>query len=192
MITNAAAKPGDWMVLTKPLGTGIVTTAIKRELCPPALARKAVGVMKQLNTVGAELAERGLVRAGTDVTGFGLLGHLGAMCRASGVGAEVYADRVPPIGKRVWDLIRAGCIPGGTKGNWATAQEMCEADGVDEVHKMFLADAQTSGGLLLCVASRHLDRVLLLLAKHRTCCAAVIGRMVASAKPKILLIARAG
>src|SRR5207244_8630974 len=77
MITNAAARPGDLLVLTKPLGTGIITTGIKRALTPPRLVRKAVTVMRELNTAGAELAERGLVRAGTDVTGFGLLGHLG-------------------------------------------------------------------------------------------------------------------
>src|SRR5437762_12300899 len=73
MITNAAAQPGDWLVLTKPLGTGIATTGIKRELTSPALARKAITNMSRLNTVGAELAELGLVKAGTDVTGFGLL-----------------------------------------------------------------------------------------------------------------------
>src|SRR5216117_1639138 len=98
MITNAGARPGDLLVLTKPLGTGIITTGIKRGITPTRLARKAVAVMCELNTVGAELAERGLVRAGTDVTGFGLLGHLGSMCRASRVGAEIHARQLPVIG----------------------------------------------------------------------------------------------
>src|SRR6266496_3318498 len=76
LLTNAAARPGDLLVLTKPLGTGVVTTGIKRNLTSPALARRAVAVMSQLNLAGAEVAERGLARAATDVTGFGLLGHL--------------------------------------------------------------------------------------------------------------------
>src|SRR5204863_1139838 len=83
MITNAAARPGDWLVLTKPLGTGVATTGIKRGLTSRLLASKAIDVMCRLNTVGAELGERGLVHGGVDVTGFGLLGHLGSMCRAS-------------------------------------------------------------------------------------------------------------
>jgi selenide,water dikinase len=79
LMTNAAARPGDILVLTKPLGTGIATTAIKRGLASGPLAKRAIALMARLNTVGAELAERGLVRAATDVTGFGLLGHLASL-----------------------------------------------------------------------------------------------------------------
>src|SRR5439155_10002430 len=83
MITNAGARPGDLLVLTKPLGIGIITTGIKRGLTRRAIVRKAVATNGAINVVGAELAERGLVRGGTDVTGYGLLGHLSSMCRAS-------------------------------------------------------------------------------------------------------------
>ena len=91
MLTNSKARPGDVLILTKPLGTGIITTGIKRGLTDRSLARKVIVVMTKLNNIGAELAEEGLLRAAIDVTGFGLLGHLGAMCRASGVGAEIAA-----------------------------------------------------------------------------------------------------
>src|SRR5439155_17060834 len=83
--TNANARPGDLLVLTKPLGTGIVTTAIKRGLASRMLEKKVIALMSRINTVGAELAELGLVRAATDITGYGLMGHLVSLCRASGV-----------------------------------------------------------------------------------------------------------
>ncbi len=185
LITNAAARPGDVLVLTKPLGTGIVTTGIKRGLTSPGLARQAVLTMGRLNVMGAELAERGWVRAGTDVTGFGLLGHLIALCKASRVGAEVRAGSAPVMGEGVWRLIERDSIPGGTRQNRQTAAAWTEWDGVSEAQKLLLADAQTSGGLLLCVAPDKLKRVLELLKHGRTPCAAVIGRIVRSARPRI-------
>src|SRR5688572_20549820 len=105
MITNANARAGDLLVLTKPLGTGIITTALKRKIGTRRLLQKAVDVMSALNIAGAEVAEAGLVRAGTDVTGFGLLGHLGSMCRASGVGAEIDGTKLPLIDTQVKRLI---------------------------------------------------------------------------------------
>jgi selenide,water dikinase len=185
MITNAAARPGDWLVLTKPLGTGIATTGIKRELTSRLLANKAINIMRQLNTAGAELGERGLVRAGVDVTGFGFLGHLGSMCRASAVGAEIFAKHVPTLSPEIWELIRQKCIPGGSRDNLAFAEEFTDWDGADEEQKVLLADAQTSGGLLLCVAPRKLQRVVKILKRFRTPCATVVGRIVRSAKPRI-------
>src|ERR1700724_3380160 len=89
VMTNANARPGDLLVLTKPLGTGIATTAIKRGLASRALQKKVIALMSMINSVGAELAERSFVRAATDITGFGLLGHLSSMCRASRVSANV-------------------------------------------------------------------------------------------------------
>ena len=185
MMTNAGARPGDWLLLTKPLGTGIVTTGIKRGLTPPALARRTIAIMARLNIPGADLAERGLVRAGTDVTGFGLLGHLGSMCKSSGVGAELEAGRIPAISREVFDLIERDCIPGGSRQNLEAALAFTRFDGVDSAHRVLLADAQTSGGLLVCVAPSRLDAVLKLLRAHRTPCAAVIGRIVRSSKPRI-------
>src|SRR5262245_22075140 len=98
ILTNAAARPGDLLVLTKPLGTGIATTAIKRGLAPDRLAARVIRTMKQLNRAGADLAERRIVKAATDITGFGLIGHLANIVRASRVGAEVLARDVPSFG----------------------------------------------------------------------------------------------
>ncbi len=185
MITNAAARAGDWLILTKPLGTGIITTGIKRGLVSTALTRKAINIMRHLNLAGAEVAERGFVRGGTDVTGFGLLGHLGSLCRASGAGAEIFASRVPAISRDIQRLIERECVPGGSRENLKTAEEFTEFEGCAQGDRFLLADAQTSGGLLLCVPPKRLDEVLLMLKKLKTPCAAVIGKIVRSSKPQI-------
>jgi selenide,water dikinase len=189
MLTNAGASPGDLLVLTKPLGTGIVTTGIKRGITSVTLAKKAADMMRRLNVVGAELAERGLVKGATDITGYGLLGHLASICRASGVGAEIDADRLPIISKQVFALIARDCIPGGSRDNLKTAKAFTEWDGVSQAQRILAADAQTSGGLLLCVHPRVLGAVLEVLKRHRTSCAAVIGRIVRSARPRIRVAA---
>ncbi len=191
LLTNAAARPGDLLVLTKPLGVGIITTAIKRDLCSPPLAKKAAAVMSRLNSVGPELAERGLARAATDVTGFGLLGHLGSLCRASGVGAEIYTDSVPVVSLEVFELIAKDCIPGGSRENLKTAEAFTEWGRASAAHRLLIADAQTSGGLLLCVAPRRLDEVLKLLQRHRAICASVVGKIVKSSRAKIWIKASA-
>jgi selenide,water dikinase len=188
ILTNAKARPGDLLVLTKPLGTGIVTTGIKRGLVSPALAKRTIALMCRLNTIGAELAERNLVRAGVDITGFGLLGHLASMCRASGVGAELDASRVPVLSHEVFELIEQDCIPGGSRENLKNASEFTEWRGVTDAQKILLADAQTSGGLLLCVPPRLLRDVLKVLKKGRTLCSQVIGRIVSAAKPNIFVV----
>jgi selenide,water dikinase len=185
MMTNANAHPGDTLVLTKPLGTGVITTAIKRGLATPELESKAIATMSRLNEIGAELAERGLVKGAVDVTGFGLLSHLGAMCASSHVGAEIEASSVPVIGEEVFDLIAQGCIPGGSRDNLAYANEFTEWDGTSNVQKALLTDAQTSGGLLLCVPQKCLPAVLKLLKARRALAAATIGRIVRATKPRI-------
>lgn len=177
MLTNAKAKPGDILVLTKPLGTGIATTGIKRGLTSQKLSALVIKLMSQVNSVGAELAERGLVGAATDVTGFGLLGHLAAMCRASGVSAAVIAGEVPAISDEIFELIAQDCIPGGTEQNRKTALHVTEWGRTSREQRLLLADAQTSGGLLLSVAPRRLDAVLQFLAECKTPCRAVIGRI---------------
>lgn len=189
MLTNANARAGDALVLTKPLGTGVITTGIKRKLTSKTLERKAIAVMTRLNTAGADLAERGLVKAAVDVTGFGLLGHLAGMCRASGVGAEIHADAVPVIDSAVIRLIEVGCIPGGSTDNLAFAASFTEWDGATPTHKALLTDAQTSGGLLLSVPRRNLAAVLRHLKRPHALCAAVIGEVVRSSKPKIRVAA---
>ena len=189
MLTNGNARAGDVLVLTKPLGTGIITTGIKRGLTNRSLEQGVIGVMTRLNSVGPELAEGGLLRAAVDVTGFGLLGHLGAMCRASGVGAEIAAGAVPVISKEVFELIAAGCVPGGSRDNLAFADSFTKWDGATSAQKVLLTDAQTSGGLLLSVPRRNLDAVLKRLKRDHALCAAVIGQIVQSSKPKIRVAA---
>jgi selenide,water dikinase len=189
MLTNAKARAGDVLILTKPLGTGIITTGIKRGLTSRLLERKVIAIMTKLNTVGAELAERELLKAAVDVTGFGLLGHLSVMCRASGVGAEIMAEGVPVIDAEVFQLIAAGCIPGGSRDNLVFANEFTEWDGATLIQKVVLTDAQTSGGLLLSVPRRNLDAVLKRLKRDHSFCAAMIGRIVPSSEPKIRVMA---
>jgi selenide,water dikinase len=185
MITNAGGRPGDLLVLTKPLGTGIITTAHKRKIGKPGLIGKAVTVMQQLNVAGAILAEAGLVRGGTDVTGFGLLGHLGSLCRASRVAAELNASALPAIDPQVAPLIARDCIPGGTRDNLKAAEEFTEFAGIDDYARFLLADAQTSGGLLLCVSPRKLSDVQRVLKKLQTPASTVVGKLVRAAEPKI-------
>jgi selenium donor protein len=189
MLTNSHARPGDLLVLTKPIGTGIITTGLKRGLTTPELERKVIDSMTHLNTVGAEVAERGLVRAAVDITGFGLVSHLGAMCVSSKVGAEISAASVPAIASEVFDLIAAGCIPGGSRDNLAYANEFTDWGEAGPVQKALLTDAQTSGGLLLCVPRKNEKLVMRRLEKAKTLCAAVIGRIVGATKPRIRVLA---
>jgi selenide,water dikinase len=186
LLTNTAARAGDLLVLTKPLGTGIITTGIKRGLTSRATARKAVAVMTRLNDAGPALAERQLLKAAVDVTGFGLLGHLGAMCRASGVGAELFADQLPLISEEVFSLIKQDCIPGGTRDNLAFAGKFTDWREAADTQKLLLTDAQTSGGLLLCVPEKRLTTVMNLLRRHPTPCAAIIGRIIRGKRIVIL------
>ena len=177
--TNANARPGDLLVLTKPLGTGIATTAIKRGLASRLLQKKIIELMSKINIVGAELAERDLVRAATDITGYGLIGHLVSLCRASRVSAEVDTGAVPMISNEIGDLIEQSCVPEGSRQNLYAATVAVDWGSTDEASKILLTDAQTSGGLLLCVTEANLGKVLNVLRKARTASAAVIGKIVA-------------
>jgi selenide,water dikinase len=154
LVTNAAARPGDTLVLTKPLGGGVISTGIKRGLASPEAVERIVAVMTRLNRGAAEAMVEAGVGAATDVTGFGLLGHLHKMLLASGCSAEVWAGAVP-----VLDDARAmaaeGAVPGGTRRNiafvepWVSWEESIPSD-----ERVLLADAQTSGGLLIACPPR--------------------------------------
>jgi len=157
LITNAGASPGEVLVLTKPLGTGVVTTAIKADAADPSTVQAAVAGMATLNRAAAEAALAAGVRAGTDVTGFGFLGHLRNLLRASGTSAEVHASNVPLL-PGAPELAAAGHVPGGSKRNLDDlASDLTWHASVPEPVRILLTDAQTSGGLLLCVAEDRVD-----------------------------------
>jgi selenide,water dikinase len=179
MTTNAAAQPGDRLVLTKRIGTGIIATAIKRELASADVADGAIASMTTLNATAAEAGREAGVRAATDVTGFGLLGHLRSMMKASGCAAEISAGAVPLLpGAR--ELAVAGCISGGTRRNLEFVSAVTAFDtAIEPLELLILADAQTSGGLLLCVREAALEGLLGGLTRRGTPIAAVIGTVMA-------------
>ena len=176
--TNANARPGDLLVLTKPLGTGVATTAIKRGIASRALQKKVVALMSKINIAGAELAERRLVRAATDITGYGLIGHLVSLCRASRVSADINAGNVPMISDEIGELIELRCVPDGSRQNLHATTVIADSGKTDETRRVLLTDAQTSGGLLLCVTETNLEKVLSVLRKAGSPSAAVIGKIV--------------
>ncbi len=146
---NVGARPADALVLTKPLGTGIISTAIKQAKAPAAAVEAAQRTMATLNRAAAEAAAAVPVHAATDVTGFGLLGHLREMTVGSGVAARVSAGRVPLL-PHVPALAEAGLVPGGTRRNLKAVAAVVRWDpGLAEPRRLALVDAQTSGGLLV-------------------------------------------
>ncbi len=149
VLSTRGAVVGDDLVLTKPLGIGIVTTAIKRGFCPPQIAVAAIDQMVMLNDVAGWAAVAHGAHAATDVTGFGLLGHLRELCEASGVGASIDASSVPVI-DGVRQLLAAGAWAGGSQRNLASILDVVETV-LDESDLRILADAQTSGGLLIAL-----------------------------------------
>jgi selenide,water dikinase len=155
LLTNRGARPGDRLVLTKPIGTGVLATALKQDLLPEEGLAEAIGWMTTLNAgaMEAALAVGPAVHACTDVTGFGLLGHLRNLLEGSGVAARVRADAVPLLsGAR--DVATRGAVPGGTTRNLEAANGWTAwAPDVSEPIRILLCDAQTSGGLLLAVAA---------------------------------------
>ncbi len=156
MITNARAAVGDILVLTKPIGTGVITTALKAGRAPDAVVASATALMTRLNGSASAAALASGVVAGTDVTGFGLLGHLREVLESSGVGAIVEAARVPIIDGAM-DLAEAGHLPGGSRRNLRSLRDDVDTGSIDETTVKLLADAQTNGGLLLAIAADGVD-----------------------------------
>jgi len=183
IVTLARARAGDVLVLTKPIGTGVLTTALKRDLLTAADLTAAVASMTTLNAGAARAMLAVGVHAATDVTGFGLLGHLHNMLVASGVAAEVDAAAVP-LFPGAADLAARGAVPGGTQRNRdALAADVSFAPGLDEAMRVLLHDAQTSGGLLLAVPAERVDALLAALKKEGTPTAARIGRVTSGPRP---------
>ena len=160
VLTNVGAQPGDVLVLTKPIGTGILTTALKKKQLNKEAYDRVVQVMTTLNRAAAEALEGLEVHALTDVTGFGLLGHLSEMVTASGVAARIDWDAVPLLSGAA-ELVAQGIYPGGTKRNLDHFGPKVQwPDELPEPKRLLLADAQTSGGLLISLAPSDRDTLL--------------------------------
>jgi len=160
ILSNANAKEGDAIILTKPIGLGIITTALKRGLADKSVEDYAVNIMKLLNKTAADVIANFNINACTDVTGFGLLGHLSEITQASQMDAEIFSDKVPII-QETWDFATSNIIPGGSKNNLAYFSKYIKwEEQISEIEKIILSDAQTSGGLLFSVPQNEKEQVL--------------------------------
>jgi selenide,water dikinase len=179
ILLKSGAKLGDALVLTKPLGTGIITTAIKRGLAGEESVKTVVSLMASLNRTAAMIMDRYPVNACTDVTGFGLLGHLKEMVIGAGVSAKVFHDCVPFI-PGAFEYAAAGAIPGGTLNNLEYVKDLIHFDaGVSRLMKLLLSDAQTSGGLLVSIPSGMAGDFVLDLHQNGITDSAIIGKIEA-------------
>jgi len=187
LLRNSTARSGDILVLTKPLGSGILSTALKRGLLEEKQAGELVSVMAELNATAAELAGQYPCHACTDITGFGLLGHLLEMVQASQCSAVVRASQVPIL-NGVADFVRRGVVPGGSKANLKfTTPKVAWAKALTDTQKIILNDAQTSGGLLIAIPARYQQEFSRDLRQKGLSAARVIGKITAPKQKKILI-----
>ncbi len=178
---NSGAQPGDALILGKPLGVGVYSAALKKEKLSPAGYAAMLASTTQLNTPGIALGQLPTVHALTDVTGFGLLGHLLEICRGSGAGAMIDFARVP-LHPGVHDLARAGLFTGASGRNWAGyGHDVDLGSTAGETERALLTDPQTSGGLLVACAPGAVSEILAIFRKEGFADAAVIGEMTAGA-----------
>lgn len=191
IIMNVGAKPGDRLYLTKPLGIGIITTGIKRDLVGKETIKKAVEVMATLNAgAGAAMTEVG-VSAATDITGFGLLGHLREMTCGSGVRARLCLSAIPIINE-AWELARQGVVPGGAYDNRAYLHEAVQwAEGIDEAEQLVLCDPQTSGGMLISIPAERGEQLERALRDTNVPVAACIGEILGEDEGGTIIVTRA-
>ncbi len=188
MITNNAARPGDRLVLTKALGTGVISTAIKEGEVPSSSESAAIASMRRLNASASAAAVATGIRAGTDVTGFGLLGHLAEMLQASDVTATIGTSAVPILSGAA-DIAANGHVPGGTKRNYRAVEGIVDFGETPAALRTILVDAQTSGGLLLAVPEADLDDLVAAVVAGGDL-AAVIGRIDAPSDGALISIHR--
>ena len=187
LITNRGARPGDRLVLTKRIGTGVITTALKADLAPSQAVTAACREMATLNRHAAEAMEEVGVSACTDITGFGLLGHALALAQASGVHLRLNAAAVPLL-PAAEELAASGLLPAGAYANREhVAARVSFATGLPQALGDLLCDPQTSGGLLIAVAPDRLNRLLTALS-HRRVTAAVIGSVTAEEAGRITVV----
>jgi selenide,water dikinase len=175
IITNSGALPGDVLILTKPIGTGVILAAQRLGITGNDDVMEAKRQMKMLNKSGAEIMKKYMIRGATDITGFGLAGHMLKMARASNVSIKLNMSRVPLIGN-TYRLLEEGCIPGASFRNLDYAEKDSVFDeGLDYNLKMAAFDAQTSGGLLMSVPSTLTEKVLSDLHSAGLSSSAIIG-----------------
>ncbi len=178
IIRNNTAKPGDVLILTKPVGTGILSTALKQGALDSVVQKQLVETMSALNRDAADAMQAVGVNGCTDVTGFGLIGHLLEMMKGSGTSARIRYSAVPLLND-VFNLALSGIIPGGTRDNYAfTEPDVFYDRGLSEVKKLLLNDAQTSGGLLIAVPESRTDMLLKALHQRYMAKVAVIGQVL--------------
>lgn len=187
VLTNAGAKPGDVLILTKPLGLGIITTALKRGLADAETTQTAIEIMSTLNRAAAEALTELPVNACTDITGFGLLGHLKEMAQGSGVNVEISADSVPVL-EAAKEFITANVIPGGTLNNMEyVADVVTWSPEISRTLRTLLCDAQTSGGLLISVPAEHSEKATETLLAKGVKAAKIIGQVTGLSDGRIVV-----
>jgi len=186
---QTGAKPGDVLVLTKPIGTGIAAQGMKKDLLQPDQIERVIHAMTSLNADACEAALAVNAKSATDVTGFGLLGHLHNIVLASGCAARLEHGRVP-VFDFSRELAQQGVIPGGTKRNLQFVEAHVRfADSIDSAERLILADAQTSGGLLIACAPERLDDLIADLLARDSLAADVVGEIVAGRAGSIDVVA---
>ena len=187
VLTKKNIKPGDMLILTKPLGTGIINTAIKGALASPEITETVTRLMATLNKNAAETLESFPVHACTDITGFGFLGHLAEMVLGSGCGVRIYAKNVPILPETM-NYAAMGLVPGGTHRNRDFRQSMIEwSVKKDPLMQDILFDPQTSGGLLISVAAESADKLLNALKEKGIQDAAIVGEVIGEPTDRIVL-----
>lgn len=186
-VSNANAQPGDVLVLTKPIGTGIITTGCKQGITPDDILKNAVDVMATLNKGAAEAMMRVGINSCTDITGFGLMGHLRGMTRGSKVGAIINASDVPVL-PGVWDLLEKNVVPGGTFRNMNGVEDSVDWDeSLTDQQRLLMCDAQTSGGLLISVTKDKVEKLLSELKISGVETRVIVGEITAANSGRILV-----
>lgn len=181
VITNAAAKPRDVLILTKPIGSGILMAGKRIGEAKAEDYQNALDQMKQLNKLGAEIMQKFDIKCATDITGFGLVGHALKLAQASGVSIRINSREVPLL-KGAYELAELGCLPGACFRNQEFVEDFCFVhEDVIYENKMLIHDAQTSGGLLMCVPKKQVSLVLEELKSHYPQ-SAIIGEVMAKAE----------
>jgi selenide,water dikinase len=185
-MTNRGAKPGDVLILTKPIGSGVMTSAAKADKISQADLAETIAIMTTLNAAAAEVALAVGAHAVTDITGFGLVGHAAGMAEASGVTIELIASAVPLIGPTL-ELAKSGSLTRAWKSTLDSLGVRFKSQGVAEPLVGVLSDAQTSGGLLIALAPDRADEALRSLAPRHPWPSAVVGRVVSKTDHDVAL-----